>query len=67
MGLFDSRKTSLDYLKEISKESRRQSEATRMAAEAEQDKAEAMVEVARERTRAALLLKEQEERSALTK
>ena len=38
-----------------------------MAAEAEQDKAEAMVEVARERTRAALLLKEQEERSALTK
>lgn len=67
MGLFESKKTSLDYLKEISKESKKQTQATRMAAEAEQNKADAIVEAARERTRAAIRLKDRAERSELSK
>lgn len=67
MGLFESKKTSLDYLKEISKESKKQTQAARMAAEAEQSKADAIVEAARERTRAAIRLKDRAERSELSK
>lgn len=67
MGLFESKKTSLDYLKEISKESKRQTQAAQMAAEAEQSKADAIVEAARERTRAAIRLKDRAERTALAR
>lgn len=67
MGLFERKKSSLDYLKEISKESKKQTQAAQMAAEAEQSKAQAIVAAARERTRAAIRLKDREERTVLAK
>lgn len=63
-NLFEKKKTSLDYLKEISE---KQSAANDIAAQAERDKADAIVEAAREKTRATMLLKEREERAELSK
>lgn len=67
MGLFNSRKTSLDYLKEISKESKRRTRAAERAAEAEEERNEAIVQAERERTRASILLNAQAERNELSK
>ena len=46
-NLFEKKKTSLDYLKEISE---KQSAANDIAAQAERAKADAIVEAAREKT-----------------
>lgn len=67
MGFFDSKKTSVDYLKEISKENKRQTQAMNKAAEAEYAKAQAIVDAERERTRAAILMKDRAERKELSK
>lgn len=67
MGLFNSKKTSLDYLKEISKESKRRTRAAERAAEAEEERNEAIVQAERERTRASILLNAQAERNELSR
>ena len=67
MGLFERNKSSVDYLREISRESKKQTQAAQMAADAEQQKAYAIVEAARERTRAAICLKDREERAVLAR
>lgn len=57
----------MDYLKEISKESKRRTRAAERAAEAEEERNEAIVQAERERTRASILLNAQAERNELSK